>query len=256
VIAILKLYGQVARKAAPRALRAWPVALLLWAYPWLTLIAYAQLAQLDRAGGFIASIVVALLTSSYLHFLAQAVAGTRLRWTELPRSFTVHFLSVISVLFALFIVDLVVAAATNGMPGQQRLTARLLVGLAAVVLLNPLPEALYQHQGTGWFSHLGEAMRFLFAHWPEWLIPNVLLGAAFLAPTGLLRGSAGQTVLALQLVFTPGGVGRLLDLVPLWEQPLLLLFAHFVMVWRGLLYQELSSGVSARQRAIREAWRR
>jgi hypothetical protein len=44
--------------------------------------------------------------------------------------------------------------------------------------------------------------------------------------------------------------------VPLWMLPLMLLFIHWAMVFRGMLFHELSSGISARQRAIRDAWRR
>jgi hypothetical protein len=44
--------------------------------------------------------------------------------------------------------------------------------------------------------------------------------------------------------------------MPLWLKPLMLLYVHVVMIWRGLLFDELSSGISARQRAIRDAWGR
>ena len=49
-------------------------------------------------------------------------------------------------------------------------------------------------------------------------------------------------------MFSPGGVLAIFGLLPLWLMPLLLLLLHYAMVFRGLLFEGLTSG-SARQRA-------
>ena len=256
MIATLKLYAQLASKAVPRALRAWPAALPLLIYPYLLALAGSLLAPLGFLGGFILGAVAALLISSYLHFLDKAVAGTRIGPGDLIPSFTAHFSDVLTVGFVFWIGSFLLGKLTAPMPDTQRTTILLLVGLVTAVFLNPLPEVLYQRRTGGYFGHLAEAARFVTAHWPSWLLPNILLGAVLLSPFGFLRASAGERLLALDTLFSLMGPAVISSRVPLWLTPIMLLFIHWAMVFRGLLFQELSTGMSARQRAIRDAWRR
>lgn len=256
MLAILKLYGRLAAKALPRALRGWPVALLPLVYPFVLAFISGLLAPAGILGGLIGAVISAFLISSYLHLLSEVVAGTRVTWADLRRSFFVLYGPVMSVMFALWILSMLLGVMTAGMPREQSRTLLVLVGLAMVVFLNALPEVFYQRRAVGWSGYFGEATRFILAHWPAWLLPNLVLAALFLAPAGLWTGPAGARVLSLGAVFAPGGMAGVLMAMPLWLKPLMLLYVHVVMIWRGLLFDELSSGISARQRAIRDAWGR
>ena len=130
-----------------------------------------------------------------------------------------------------------------------------MVGLTMVVFFNPVPELLYRGTSRS-FSLLAEAARFVSKHGIEWLFPNLLIAAALLTPGGLLHPSAmGERVLLLKSVFSPLGVVGLLASVPLWAMPILLVAIHWAMVFRGLLFDALSSG-GARRRDLADFWRR
>jgi hypothetical protein len=252
---MLKLYGRVAAKALRQALRAWPVALVLLVYTVLMQVATAALGRLGLVGGFIAGFVIAALISSYLHLLSLAVAGRAISFGDLRQSFGARFWDVVSVLFALWIIELGVGMLTGGMGPRGQIVVAL-VGLAMAVFFNPVPELIYLGSSRS-FSLLGEAGRFISAHWPEWLAPNLVIAAVVLGPAGLLQGpEMGARLLRLQALFSVDGLAQVIASIPLWLAPVMLLFIHWAMVFRGLLFAELSSGISARQRAIRDAWRR
>jgi hypothetical protein len=88
-----------------------------------------------------------------------------------------------------------------------------------------------------------------------WFLPNIIFGLSLLAATGVLSFSGpppppAVVLMQLSQFASLSGVLGLLGSVPLWAVPLLVVFIHFVMVFRGLLFQELTSG-SARQRDFR-----
>lgn len=257
MLAVLKLYAQLARKAAVRAARGWPALIVLLVYPYAILRIGALLAPLGMLGGFILALIIAFAISSYLYFVAGVVSGTKVRLGDIKGSFTAHFSDTMSVLFSLWLISIAVNMLTRGM-GERAQAVQALVGIAMFVLLNPIPEVIYQRRvGGGWFTHLGEAGRFIIQHWPAWLLPNIVLGALLIAPvTGLLTTEIGGRLVLLSTFFSATGIITLLTAVPLWLKPIMLLYIHFAMVWRGLLFEELSSGISTRQRAIRDAWGR
>jgi len=254
VIATLRLYGREAVRAARLGARAWPVAFSLLLYAALIQLCATLVAPLGLAGGFLMGFVAAACISSYLHLLSLAVDGSKVTFRDLKQSFGARFWDVVSVLFAFWIIDFILAALTRSM-GDKGAIVRVLAGLAMTVFFNPVPELLYRGSSRS-FGLLADAGRFISKHGIEWLLPNLIIAAALLAPTGVLhRSEMGARVLEVQKVFTPGGLAGVVGSVPLWLMPLLLLAIHWAMVFRGLLYGALVSG-AARRRDLSEFWRR
>jgi hypothetical protein len=125
-----------------------------------------------------------------------------------------------------------------------------LVSLTMAVFFNPVPELLYFGQGrVRSFALLVESAKFISAHWPEWLAPNALFAGAILAPTGILQGGPfAAHLLTVQALFSLDGLVHTVMAIPLWLAPVMLLFITWAMVFRGLLFAELSSGAARRQR--------
>lgn len=252
---MLRLYGRLGVKAARHALRAWPVALCVFIYALVAQLASSLLAPLGLVGGFIASFVIAALVSSYLHLLAMAVEGRPPRLADLKESFAARLWDVVSVLFALWVIDLGVSVLTGGM-GHQGMIVRVMIGLAMAVFFNPVPELIYLGSSRS-FGLLADAARFITKHGLEWLIPNLLIGIVVLLPTGLLNApELGAKLVILQSLFSLQGLTALVQSIPKLLLPLVLLFVHWAMVFRGLLFRELSSGLSARARAVQDVWGR
>jgi hypothetical protein len=257
VFGVLRLYGETAVLAARRGLRAWPVAFSLVLYAAILYLTVPLVAPLGLAGGLVIGLVSAACLSSYLHLISHAVAGTRLHFADLRRSFGARFWDVVSVMFVLWILRrlLQLLAEPAGARGPVIMA---LAGLAIAVFFNPVPELLYQGTSRS-LQLLLDSIRFISRYGLEWLIPNVLFALALLAPVGLLHGPPGQVVLTVTGILTPdsNGVGLLLVFIraPWFVQLPMLLFVHWVMVFRGILWKELESG-GPRQRGLREVWRR
>jgi hypothetical protein len=121
------------------------------------------------------------------------------------------------------------------------------VALAMAFFLNPLPEMIYLARARS-FDLLLQSSRFVLANPVAWFLPNLLFALALLLPTGALSvGHPGELLLVFTNVFSPGGVATLFLAFPLWAMPLVLLFVHYVMVFRGLLFQGLSTGGARRR---------
>lgn len=242
---MLFLYREVIVLAARRALRAWPVALSFFAYAAILVLAGIVLAPLGIIGGLVLGLVVAGCWSSYLELASQAVAGSRIRlsWAEFRRTFVARFWDVVSVMFAFWIISLLLGPALRG-PDGERVAA--VFGLAVAFFFNAVPELLYQGHSRS-FALLLDSGRFMIANPVVWLLPNLVFAALLLWPTGHL---AVRHPAELLLVFgntfsSPLGLVSMVTAWPMWTWPLILFGLHYVMVFRGLLFQRLSSGSGA-----------
>ena len=238
---MLKLYARLAGKAIRLALRGWPAAAVLPLYAGLLQIAGGLLAPMQMVGGILLALLLAFLASSYLSLVSLAVAGRKIGFGDFRESFLAHFGDVISVMFATWIIRLLVREVARSL-GDRGTIIFVLVDLTMVVFFNPIPEMIYLGGGrTRSFGLLMEAGRFISAHWPEWLAPSILMGAVLLAPTGLIQhGPAAMRLLAFQSLFAWNGLLAPLNQIPLWLAPFMLLFLNWAMVFRGLLFTELS----------------
>ncbi len=246
------MYGRAAADGGRQALRAWPLAVALPAYIGLIVAVLILTAQLGFVGGIAAGFGLAAVASSYLHLLALAVAGRRIGGSDIKESFGARIWDVASVMFAFWIINLLVSTFVTGIPKGPIIAV--LIGLAMAILFNPVPEFLYQST-TRSFTLLVESARFISTRGLEWLFPNLLLGLVLLLPTGFLQGNApmGERVLSLTALFSFKGLLQVILGVPLPLAPLLLIFLHWAMIFRGLLFQALTSS-AGRQQSVRDVW--
>lgn len=249
---MLFLFRDVTLLAARRAVRAWPVALSFFLYSGILVGSAAVLSPLGIIGGLVLGLVVAACWSSYLELASQAVAGTKIRlsWAEFRRTFGARFWDVVSVMFAFWIISLLLGPALKG-PDGERVAA--VFGLAVAFFFNAVPELLYQGHSRS-FGLLIDSGRFMVAHPVVWMLPNLVFASLLLLPTGHL---AVRHPAELLLVFgntfsSPLGLVTMVTAWPVWTWPLILFGLHYVMVFRGLLFQQLSSGSdNARLRAFK-----
>jgi hypothetical protein len=252
VIDVFRMYGRAAAEGARLAVRSWPLAVALPAYLGL-FIGVLSLALAMGQLGFIAVLVgTAAIGSSYLHLLALAVTGRRIGGGDIKESFGARFWDVVSVMFAFWVINLLVGFLLKGNPKGPLIVV--LIGLAMTVFFNPVPELLYQSAARS-FGLLVEAARFISARGLEWLFPNLILAVLLLLPTGILRAGMpmGERVLSLTGLFSVGGLLQLAFGVPLILAPFLVIFLHWAMIFRGLLFRALTSG-GGRPQAVRDIW--
>lgn len=206
----------------------WTLALPLL-YSALLAVALIVLLPLGIVGGLLFTIAADLCTSSFLYFVRQAVLGSPSALAELKRSFIEYFWPVVSVGFVIFIASRLLGYALMSNPNAEKIS--LAVWLVAAVLFNAVPEVIYQKSHLGGIAIIAESVKFIQAHWIEWFIPNVLLGA-------------GVYAALTALIVVPGGA--ILGAVVAGA------LAYVVMVFRGNLFHELET-TSPFQRRMRYA---
>lgn len=215
---LLRLYADCLQRAV-RGLRK---------NPWTLAVPVAHLAIIEVAGillgplgivgGFLLGIVVDLCLSSFLYFTGQTVLASRTRPSELKRSFVEYFWPVVSFGFVIWMATKILGYALIANP--QGGTIQLAIWTCAAVLLNAVPEVIYQKGNTGGIAIISDSVAFIQKHWIEWFIPNLLLGAIVIA-----------TTLALLLVPFGGLVEPLVGGV----------LGYFVAVFRGNLFHILET---------------
>jgi hypothetical protein len=153
-------------------------------------------------------------------------------------------------MFAFWIISLLLGPALKG-PQGERVAA--VFGLAVAFFFNAVPELLYQGQ-TRSFALLVASGRFMIANPVVWLLPNLVFASLLLLPTGRLAvNHPAELLLVFGSTFSsPLGLVTMVAAWPIWSWPLILFGLHYAMVFRGLLFQSLSSGSdNARMRAFR-----
>lgn len=248
VTATLQLYLRSLQEAWQRVLRNWWLIFLPVIYsPILSLVTFFA-APLGLVGGILIGLTMAACVSSYLYFLDGVVSSRRVFWQDLGESFGAYLGSVISILFILMLIQWALALALPPAPGPR--AVRTMVNWGLLIILNPLPEAIYQTRAQG-LGAFGESLEFLRENWPEWFAPFVALAALFFF------------LLPLPILLAPLMLGRLLSILSWNTLPILFgspsalmftLFSFFIfflfMVFRGVLFRELY-GSTRRQRLFR-----
>lgn len=239
---MLRLYGDLAVRAARHAARSWLAALAIPVLGFVVAGSLILAGPLGLLGGFLVGLVSAACVASYLTALTAAVAGNKIRLVDFKLT-SASFFSVISVMFALWIINWGVQFMAER-SGSNGLAVKGVLGLAIAIFFNAVPELIYNSRNQS-FTLLKESALFVTEKPFAWFAPNLIFALAWLAATGSLQvSSPAELALSIASLARPSALLGAADTRDLWLAPLLVAFFHYIMVFRGLLYQELTSGGS------------
>ncbi len=249
----LQLYRECGAKAFSALPRSAPAVLALVVYATFLSAVGQLLAPAGFAGGLLVGLAHAACVGSYLHMVQEVVQHRRgrVRFSDIQDTVGVYLWDVISVLFIFWIVGFFLSFTGP---------LALIWYLAASICFNPAPELIYAGRSRS-VELLKDAWRFVARHPLGWFAPNV----ALLALLGsLLPGFGGVWLFqATGPFFGFIDLGSLLLLgltidhltspdlhVLLAVSRMLggLVVVHWLMLFRGLLFLELSTK-STRSRA-------
>ena len=225
LVATMRLYGSVTRRAARVAVTNWPVGLSVFVYLAAMSITLPFAMMLGVLGGFIVGLVWAACIASFLFLVERLVRHGRVTLGELPASFTPYLSDVIGVMFVLWMARMLLSMAL--MTNPQGLLITLVAQLFIFVFFNAVPELIYLGHHSS-LELLGESYQFIADNWIEWFPATIAMAVP---------------PLLLAEVPLPG-------VMVLARPPLLGLWVYFMMVARGLLFLELQ-GSTRRARAFR-----
>jgi hypothetical protein len=247
ITATLRLYQQAGKETWQKVKRDWWVAFLPLLYAPLFVLTASLVAPFGILGGFILGLVLALCTSSYLYFIAGVVQNNRVHPKEVLDSWRPYFVSVITILFFLTIVQYALALLLPPVASADAL--RILINLVLLIILNPIPEIIYQGRSEG-LTMLQESVEFLRESGVEWFLPFVALAvfSFFFFPLPILM----MPLQIGRLSFPALGIGGFFwaSLNGFVGAAISAFLLFTLMVFRGLLFRALARG-TRRQRVFR-----
>ncbi len=229
----LWMYALALRRSWQSVAKNWIISFAPLAYGLILSAAVSIVGPLGIIGGLILGLVSQACVSSGLYLVENVVRMGKTNFDDFVKGFTVYLWELIRIAFILWIPLRVISFALSG-AGPDGGLIMLLIQLALYILLNPVPEFIYQTRTSG-IELLGASYNFIVENWIEWFIPNIAL---------TILGYLLVSALSLLTLGLPG-FGRFF--VVSFGFGLCL---SYVMVFRGFLFAELN-GTTRRSRAYR-----
>lgn len=197
--------------------------------------------RLPLFGGLIWFFALAMVASNYFYLIDLAVKGYKSSWQDVKEGFFVYSRKLFNMFFILWVVNLGVNLLILPLlPGFLGLWVGILYWFGAVILLNALPEVVYQ-KTYGELDAIKYAMAFQKKNILNWYIPNIaLMAVVYGFQWGLFRWILPLLVSLPYAVAV--GVTTVLFLI------LVQFIAAYAMIYRGQLFQVLDT--TSRQRRI------
>jgi hypothetical protein len=228
----LWMYAVALRRSLEAVSKNWIVSFAPLAYGFILSATVSIVAPLGLIGGLILGLVSQACVSSGLYLVENIVGMGKTNFDDFIKGFTVYLWELVRISFILWIPLRVLSIALSGVPNGALIF--LFIQIALYVLLNPVPEFIYQTRTSG-IELLGTSYNFIVENWIEWFVPNIAL-----------------TLLAYFLL---NWLSLLTFSLPGFAQFFLVTFGlglclTYIMVFRGFLFAELH-GTTRRSRAYR-----
>ena len=260
VRATLELYRQAIRATFASLTRNWILIVAVLVLAILMFLITGVAMSLGMLGGFLLGAANAFAVGALLSLLEQAVLTTRpMTWQDLWQAFGHYFWDVITIGFIVWVPLQFLEIGMQANPYGPAIVSA--VFFLLFLLLNPVPEIIYQARLGSPLDSLKESYEFVLENWIEWFLPLAIV----LAPFGLtfffgISSQGGRLIgldflHLLQLPFAVlsqlfeilGFSSSLATVMVLILTPIGLVF---MMLFRGFLFSALH-GSSRRQRQFR-----
>ena len=180
VWATFRLYQHAFQGAVRSFTQCWVLVLAVVLFAILMMGIMTVAVNLGFLGGFILGAANACIVGWTLSLIEQAVKGARrLGWQDVWGSAGQYFWDVITLGFIIWIPLQVLEMGMQANPYGPMLGSA--VFLLLFILLNPIPEVIYQGRHGSPLDAIKESYDFVIENWIEWFLPL----AVVLAPLGL-----------------------------------------------------------------------
>jgi len=226
------LYATALSKSYDCVRKNWVVIFAPVAYGVILTVVGIVVASLGMIGGLVYSLVSSACTSSGLYLIKNMVESGKTDVNDFLNGFLAYLGELLTFFFILW---LPMWAAANGLSGVPNgWLIYLLLRLALFIILNAVPEMIYQGRVSG-LELIGASYSFIVDNWIEWLVPNLILFAAGYFLLDFFESLLFGLPAFVQLFSSACMIGVLLA---------------FFMTFRGFLFSQLH-GTTRRTRIYR-----
>lgn len=223
---MLRYYYNTAGRALKLAVRNWPVMFALLVYGILLTVTGLLTGRIYILGGIILAVVSAACISSYLYLIENIIYSRIAGFNDFKNSFTPYIRKVINITFYIWIASIIYSLFSGSILSKipYGWIVNILVDLAVVIALNPLPEVIYQTNYMD-IGAISAAFEFMKENFIEWLAPNViLLGLIYYLFNGRAFSFSFNAMIAVSIAKYIAGLFVIL----------------FAMIFRGILFRFLN----------------
>jgi hypothetical protein len=232
VQATLWIYRLALEKAARCVAKNWVVSFAPFAYGIIMSVAAVIAQPLGFLGGFLLAVATQACISSGLHLIRNIIVGGKADFADFRNGFVVYLWELLTIAFILWIPMRLVAMALATVPNGGLIY--LLIQVTLYILLNPVPEFIYQTRTSG-LELLSASYNFIVENWLEWLLPTVIITVIGFFLLRLLEAAVWVLPGFVQWFVIAFAFG---------------LFLTYFMTFRGFLFAELY-GTTRRSRVYR-----
>ncbi|SDK77490.1 hypothetical protein [Natronincola ferrireducens] len=235
---------KISKTAVSSTLKNWPIIFTGLFYSLASLILMMILPFFWILSGLVSIIFMSALLSNYLYLINCIIKRNKFDLQDFKDGFIIYLRKVWGILFISYVASLIIN--TFLMPGFRRGfqpgALGIMINFLVLVLLNALPEVIYQKHYNPWES-ITYAVEFAKDNWIEWFIPNiVLIGVLYMLTGNLLTGMFSY-IMPLRLILSPIGIIMFL-IGQAWFS--------FMMIYRGYLFELLSTSNRRKRLFMRE----
>ena len=155
--------------------RNWVVSLAPVAYGIILAVIASLVAPFGIVGGLLFSLASQACVSSALFLIKNMVESNKADFNDFLNGFTIFLWELLGIAFILWIPLRLAATGLATVPNGALIY--FLIKLALYILLNAVPEFIYQTRASG-LELISASYNFIVENWIEWLIPNIVLFAA------------------------------------------------------------------------------
>jgi hypothetical protein len=232
VRATLWIYAAALQKSWRCVAKNWIVSFAPLAYGFIMWMAGLLALPLGFLGGFLLALASQACLSSGLHLIKNMIVSGKANANDFLHGFTAYLWDLLTVAFILWIPMRIAAMALASVPNGGLIY--FLIQGALYVILNPVPEFIYQTRASG-LELLSASYNFIVENWLEWLLPNIIITVVGFFLLRLLYAFVWVLPGFLEWFVIAFGFG--------------LFLTHF-MTFRGFLFAELH-GTTRRSRLYR-----
>ncbi|PAB59417.1 hypothetical protein [Anaeromicrobium sediminis] len=222
----------------------WPVLFVGLVYSIILIFMFRIAMIFSILGGIIIALGQSAIFSNYLYLIESVVIYNRATLNEFKYGFKVYLFKVYGVVFLFWFVGYTIELFLSPLLriGIGDLSLKLILDLIILIVLNPLPEVIYQKQ----YDILGSiqySFEFIKANAVEWFVPNIILGVLLYLTMG--KFISINSLLSGGIYMKAGNVvGYILGQVILF----------FTMVYRGLLFKLLNNSSRRKRKFMRNMY--
>ncbi|MTI68967.1 MAG: hypothetical protein FH751_01765 [Firmicutes bacterium] len=221
-------------------------------YTTLNLLLYGFVGLIARSilgilSGIVLFIATSAMISSYLYLLDNILRRGKFDLDDLKEGFKIYLWKIYGVFFIGWIAKLFASLLLRPMATSYVISGLFstIITVLILILLNPLPEAIYQKIYSPWETIL-YTFDFIKNNWIEWFIPNVIF-------MGILYLTTGEYLLDIFTINLSFNFDLSIKGIALYAIGQILF--SFIMIYRGVLFKTLSTSTRRKRNFMRNMYK-